>query len=201
MTYRIFRPTTTTRHVYDVAAQHVVKVLWEGSMNMLSLSCQTVSNANVVGLALAEKHLAARFNKPDKNEIVDHYTGFSEYVESGAEPLYQTLCSEITTEFSECSKQVREMESQFLNPQVGRSDLAKLLSDIQTQEKQKLHMVLKKAGKPSERMLTHANCKFKKPMQHECVHLHEITEAEGTEEAEADAEFDNALKEAIRTCV
>lgn len=29
--------------------------------------------ANAVGLALAEKHLAARFNKPD-NEIVDHYT-------------------------------------------------------------------------------------------------------------------------------
>lgn len=33
-------------------------------------------------------------------------SGFSEYVESGAEALYQTLCSEITTEFSECSKQV-----------------------------------------------------------------------------------------------
>ncbi|GKV12908.1 hypothetical protein SLEP1_g23993 [Rubroshorea leprosula] len=29
--------------------------------------------ANAVGLALVEKHLAARFNKPD-NEIVDHYT-------------------------------------------------------------------------------------------------------------------------------
>ncbi|XP_066362651.1 transketolase, chloroplastic-like [Miscanthus floridulus] len=29
--------------------------------------------ANAIGLALAEKHLAARFNKPD-NEIVDHYT-------------------------------------------------------------------------------------------------------------------------------
>ncbi|KAL5571940.1 hypothetical protein UlMin_021537 [Ulmus minor] len=29
--------------------------------------------ANAVGLALAEKHLAARFNQPD-NEIVDHYT-------------------------------------------------------------------------------------------------------------------------------
>ncbi|KAG7549527.1 Required for excision 1-B domain-containing protein [Arabidopsis thaliana x Arabidopsis arenosa] len=130
-------------------------------------------------------------------------SGFSEYVESGAEPLYQTLCSEITTEFSECSKLVREMESQFLNPQVGRADLAQLLSDIQNQEKQKLHLtvtiqVLKKAGRPSERMLTHENCKFKKPMQHECVHLHEITEAAGTEEAEADAEFDNALKEAIR---
>jgi len=33
-------------------------------------------------------------------------SGFSEYVESGAEALYQKLCSEITTEFSECSKQV-----------------------------------------------------------------------------------------------
>ena len=29
--------------------------------------------ANGVGLAVAEKHLAARFNKPDA-EIVDHYT-------------------------------------------------------------------------------------------------------------------------------
>nr|CAD1820564.1 unnamed protein product [Ananas comosus var. bracteatus] len=29
--------------------------------------------ANAVGLALAEKHLAARFNKPN-NEIIDHYT-------------------------------------------------------------------------------------------------------------------------------
>ncbi|XAR63180.1 Transketolase [Bertholletia excelsa] len=29
--------------------------------------------ANAVGLALAERHLAARYNKPD-NEIVDHYT-------------------------------------------------------------------------------------------------------------------------------
>jgi len=29
--------------------------------------------ANAVGLALSEKHLAARFNKPDA-EIVDHYT-------------------------------------------------------------------------------------------------------------------------------
>uniref|UniRef100_A0A1J3HP50 DNA repair REX1-B protein n=3 Tax=Noccaea caerulescens TaxID=107243 RepID=A0A1J3HP50_NOCCA len=129
--------------------------------------------------------------------------GFSEYVESGAEALYQKLCSEITAEFNECSKQVREMESLFLTPEVGRADLAQLLGNIQTQEKQKLHLtvtiqVLKKAGRPSERMLTHENCKFKKPMQHECVHLHEITEAAGTEEAEADAEFDNAFKEAIR---
>lgn len=29
---------------------------------------------NAVGLALAEAHLAARFNKPDVKPIVDHYT-------------------------------------------------------------------------------------------------------------------------------
>lgn len=46
--------------------------------------------------------------------------------------------------------------------------------------------------------MTHNSCKFKEPMQHECVHVHEITEAAGTEEAEADAEYDNALKEAIK---
>ncbi|KAL0701067.1 hypothetical protein Bca4012_057189 [Brassica carinata] len=76
----------------------------------------------------------------------------------------------------------------------NKADLVQLLSDIQTQEKQKLHLavtiqVLLKAGRPSERMLTHENYKFKKPMQHECMHFHEITEDAGTEEAEADAEF------------
>ena len=58
--------------------------------------------------------------------------------------------------------------------------------------------VLKKAGRPSERLVSHENCKFTKPAEHECVHVQEITEASGTEEAEADAEYDNALKEAIR---
>lgn len=30
--------------------------------------------ANAVGIAVAEAHLAARFNKPDAPKIVDHYT-------------------------------------------------------------------------------------------------------------------------------
>ncbi|XP_052487884.1 uncharacterized protein LOC128031908 isoform X2 [Gossypium raimondii] len=120
--------------------------------------------------------------------------GFSEYMKSGGELAYQQLCSEIT---------VLEMESLFLNPDYCRVDLAELLRAIQTQEKQKLHLtatiqVLKKAGRPSERLMNHENCSFKKPMEHECVHLQEITEAAGTEEAEANAEYDNALKEAIR---
>lgn len=58
--------------------------------------------------------------------------------------------------------------------------------------------VLKKAGRPSERLVSHENCKFENRMQHTCVHVNEITEAAGTEEAEADAEYDNALKEAIK---
>ncbi|XP_058226062.1 uncharacterized protein LOC131334815 [Rhododendron vialii] len=129
--------------------------------------------------------------------------GFTDYLGSGGESAYQQLCSEITGEFNECSKQVLELESLFLRPDCFRDDLARLLKAVQAQEKQKLHLtatiqVLKKAGRPSERLVSHANCRFKKPMQHECVHVHEITEAAGTEEAEADAEYDNALKEAIR---
>ncbi|KAF5470199.1 hypothetical protein F2P56_010725, partial [Juglans regia] len=129
--------------------------------------------------------------------------GFAEYMDSGAELAYQQLCSEITVEFNDCSKQVLEIESLFLNPDSCRVDLAQLLRDVQAQEKQKLHLtatiqVLKKAGRPSDRPVSHDNCKYKKPMEHECVHVHEITEASGTEEAEADAEYDNALKEAIR---
>ena len=57
--------------------------------------------------------------------------------------------------------------------------------------------MLKKAGHPSERLVSH-DCRYKTAMEHECVHVHEITEAVGTEEAEANAEYDNALKEAIR---
>uniref|UniRef100_A0A2N9FHX6 Uncharacterized protein n=1 Tax=Fagus sylvatica TaxID=28930 RepID=A0A2N9FHX6_FAGSY len=130
-------------------------------------------------------------------------SGFTEYMVSGGELPYQQLCSEITQEFNDCSKQVLEMESLFMNPDYGRTDLAQLLRAVQEQEKQKLHLtatiqVLKKAGHPSERLVSHENCRYKTAMEHECVHVHEITEAVGTEEAEANAEYDNALKEAIR---
>ncbi|XP_062091631.1 uncharacterized protein LOC133797665 [Humulus lupulus] len=129
--------------------------------------------------------------------------GFSEYMISGNELVYQQLCSDITLEFNNCSKQVIEMESLFQNSEYDRVDLAKLLRSVQEQEKQKLNLtvtlqVLKKAGRPSERLVSHADCKFEKPMEHECVHVHEITEEAGTEEAEADAMYDKELKEAIR---
>ncbi|KAK4593584.1 hypothetical protein RGQ29_017627 [Quercus rubra] len=130
-------------------------------------------------------------------------SGFAEYMVSGGELAYQQLCSEITQEFNDCSKQVLEMESLFMNPDYCRIDLAQLLRAVQTQEKQKLQLtatiqLLKKAGRPSERLVSHENCRYKTAMEHECVHVHEITEDAGTEEAEANAEYDNALKEAIR---
>ncbi|KAJ4821788.1 hypothetical protein Tsubulata_019849 [Turnera subulata] len=98
---------------------------------------------------------------------------------------------------------VLEMESLFLTSDYSRVVLAHLLRAVQVQEKEKLHLtatiqVLKKSDRPSERLVNHQNCRFPKPLQHECAHLHEITEDAGTEEAEADAEYDNALKEAIR---
>ncbi|CAN4125156.1 unnamed protein product [Withania somnifera] len=129
--------------------------------------------------------------------------GFEDYMASGAESTYQQLCSDITVEFNDCSKQVLEMESQFRTAHCFREDLALLLRSVQNQEKRKLQLtatiqVLKRAGRPSERLVSHENCRFSKPTGHECMHIQKITEASGTEEAEADAEFDNALKEAIR---
>ncbi|KAI3448738.1 hypothetical protein Pfo_005403 [Paulownia fortunei] len=129
--------------------------------------------------------------------------GFEDYVVSGGELAYQQLCSEITVEFNDCSKQVLEMESLFVSPDCCREDLARLLRSIQAQEKEKLHLtatiqVLKKAGRPSERLVSHENCRFRQSTGHECVHIQQITEASGTEEAEADAQYDNALKEAIK---
>lgn len=129
--------------------------------------------------------------------------GFTDYMVGGGDLAYQQLCREITLEFNDCSKQVLEIESIFLKPDFNRSDLADLLRSVQTHEKEKLHLtvtiqVLKKAGRPSERLVSHENCKFNKPAEHECAHVHEITVDAGTEEAEADAEYDAALKEAIR---
>ncbi|KAJ6808848.1 uncharacterized protein M6B38_279420 [Iris pallida] len=129
--------------------------------------------------------------------------GFTRYMANGGELAYQQLCGEITGEFNDCSKQVLEMESLLLDPDISRSDLAEILKSVQAQEKEKLHLtariqILKKAGRPSERLVNHESCRFSKPAEHECVHVHEITEEAGTEDAEADAEYDNALKEAIR---
>lgn len=58
--------------------------------------------------------------------------------------------------------------------------------------------VLKKAGRPSERLVSHENCRFRPSTGHECVHIQNITEASGTEEAEADAQYDKDLKESIK---
>ncbi|KAF5729369.1 hypothetical protein HS088_TW21G01534 [Tripterygium wilfordii] len=152
-------------------------------------------------LSLLRKFLAVQQRRAEAYAKLKK--GFSEYMGTGGELAYQQLCSEVTVEFNECSKQVREMESLFQNPEYHRDDLAQLLRAVQTQEKQKLHLtatiqLLKKAGRPSERLVSHENCRFNKPTEHECVHVHEITEAAGTEDAEADAEYDNALKEAIK---
>ncbi|XP_020250450.1 uncharacterized protein LOC109827839 isoform X2 [Asparagus officinalis] len=128
----------------------------------------------------------------------------SQYMAGGGEIAYQHLCGEITGEFNECSKQVIEMESFLLRPDLCRGDLAELLKAVQAQEKQKLQLtvriqILKKAGRPSERPVSHDSCHFSKPEEHvhECMHVHELTEVAGTEDAEADAEYDSALKEAI----
>ncbi|WVZ71686.1 hypothetical protein U9M48_020241 [Paspalum notatum var. saurae] len=129
--------------------------------------------------------------------------GFSEYMANGCELAYQQLCGSITAEFNACSKQVLEMISLLSMPEFCRSDLADLLKGVQAHEKEKLHLtaqiqVLKKAGRPSERLVNHEDCRSRSMAQHVCVHVKEITEAAGTEDAEADAEYDAALKEAVQ---
>ncbi|KAL3516323.1 hypothetical protein ACH5RR_023225 [Cinchona calisaya] len=160
----------------------------------------TVVNASKV-VALLRKFLAVQQRRAQAYARLKR--GFEEYMVSGSESAYQQLCSEITVEFNDCSKQVLELESLFLSPDFFREDLARILGSVQTEEKQKLQLtatlqVLKKAGRPSERLVSHENCRFNRVIGHECVHINKITEASGTEEAEADAEYDNALKEAIK---
>ncbi|XP_015876287.1 uncharacterized protein LOC107412953 [Ziziphus jujuba] len=175
------------------------KVRIEESTDMEEETGRCESSSSVVHLL--RKFLAIQQRRAEAYSKLK--SGFSDYMVSGGELAYQQLCGEITVEFNDCSKQVLEMEALFKKPDYSRLDLAQLLRAVQDQEKQKLNLtatiqVLKKAGRPSERLVSHENCRFKKPMEHECVHVHEITEAAGTEEAEADAEYDNALNEAIR---
>ncbi|KAI3926864.1 hypothetical protein MKX01_032779 [Papaver californicum] len=130
-------------------------------------------------------------------------SGFNDYMGGGTEAGYQQVCREITEEFNECSKQVLKLEALFLNAGCCRDDLASLLRSVQAHEKQKLQLtvtiqLLKKSGRPSERLVSHENCRFGTPAVHECMHVHDLTVADGTEDAEADAEYDGALKEAIR---
>ncbi|KAL8114866.1 hypothetical protein AgCh_021635 [Apium graveolens] len=68
-------------------------------------------------------------------------SGFADYMVSGSDAAYQQLCSEVTVEFNDCSKQVLEMESLFMSPAYGREDLAHLLRSVQIKEKQKLNLV------------------------------------------------------------
>ncbi|XP_010247157.1 PREDICTED: uncharacterized protein LOC104590267 [Nelumbo nucifera] len=174
------------------------KIAMEETMEVDGVESQSKSTKVV--------HLLRRFLGVQQRRA-EAYTklrrGFAEYMVGGRDSAYQQLCNEITVEFNDCSKHVLEMESLLLNPEYCRNDLAHLLRLVQEQEKQKLHLtakiqVLKKIGRPSERIVSHEHCRFRNLVEHECVHVHEITEATGTEEAEADADYDNALKEAIR---
>ncbi|XP_071932156.1 uncharacterized protein [Coffea arabica] len=146
----------------------------------------------------------SKANGASRNQICTvRFSGFEDYMVSGSESAYQQLCSEITVEFNDCSREVLDLESLFRSADFFREDLACLLKSVQTQEKQKLQLtatiqVLKKVGRPSERLVSHENCRFNRAIGHQCVHINKITEASGTEEAEADAEYDNALKEAIK---
>uniref|UniRef100_A0ACD5VHW5 Uncharacterized protein n=1 Tax=Avena sativa TaxID=4498 RepID=A0ACD5VHW5_AVESA len=129
--------------------------------------------------------------------------GFSEYMATGGECTYQQLCGNVTAEFNDCSTQILEMVSLLSKPHFCRGDLANLLKDVQAHERDKLQLtariqVLKKAGRPSERLVNHDHCRSSSMAQHVCANLKEITEASGTEDAEADAEYDAALKEAIQ---
>lgn len=125
-------------------------------------------------------------------------SGFSEYMANGGECAYQQLCGNVTAEFNDCSTQILEMVFLLSKPIFCRGDLANLLKDVQACERDKLQLtariqVLKKAGRPSERLVNHEHCRSSSTSQHVCANLTEITE-----DAEADAEYDAALKEAIQ---
>ncbi len=57
---------------------------------------------------------------------------------------YQTLCGDITQEFAAISRRINEIEQTLLS--ISRQDIAKLIRDIQNNEKEKLQLVRKSSG-------------------------------------------------------
>ncbi|KAF3957314.1 hypothetical protein CMV_017655 [Castanea mollissima] len=107
-------------------------------------ACSSSSSSSTTTSASKTVHLLRSFLAIQERRAQAYSklkSGFAEYMVSGGELAYQQLCSEITQEFNDCSKQVLEMESLFMNPDYCRIDLAQLLRAIQTQEKQKLQLV------------------------------------------------------------
>nr|GLL34234.1 hypothetical protein POPTR_018G146001 [Ipomoea trifida] len=78
--------------------------------------------------------------KTKEGDGVNDKRGSEDYMVSGVEWNYKKLCSVITVEFHDCSKQVLEMESQIPSPDCFREDFVVLLRSVQTQEKQKLNL-------------------------------------------------------------
>jgi len=123
-------------------------------------------------------------------------SGFTDYLKTGSEHSFQQLCGRITKDFNDCSRKVLDIQAEL--KELGRNDLAGVLQEVQTQEKQNLRMtatlqVLRKAGRPSERAHAHA----KKSGRQQCSHSHE-EENNALELAELEAEYDAAYKEATR---
>ncbi|CAM6082814.1 unnamed protein product [Calypogeia fissa] len=124
-----------------------------------------------------------------------------------SEAPYREVCSQVTTSFSECSKQVLEIEAALRAPSNDRPDLAAVLQAVQAQEKQKLHMtatlqVLRRAGRPSERAHAFEQGHHSSNGSHThsplCSHglEDEAEEDSGLEMAQLEAEYDAAIKEA-----
>jgi hypothetical protein len=68
-------------------------------------------------------------------------SGFSDYLKTGSEQAFKELCSRVTVDFNDCSRQVLQIEAALREPDVGREDLAHILQAVQVQEKQNLRMV------------------------------------------------------------
>ncbi|CAM6105117.1 unnamed protein product [Calypogeia fissa] len=135
------------------------------------------------------------------------HQGFADLLKTNAESPYREVCSQVTTSFSESSKQVLEIEAALRAPCNDRPDLAAVLQAVQAQEKQKLHMtatlqVLKRAGRPSERAHAleqgHHSSNGSHTQSPLCSHgpEGEAEEDSGLEMAQLEAEFDAAIKEA-----
>ncbi|CAM6097865.1 unnamed protein product [Calypogeia fissa] len=132
------------------------------------------------------------------------HQGFADLLKTNAAAPYQEVCIQVTTSFSECSKQVLEIEAALRAPSNDRPDLAAVLQAVQAQEKQKLHMtatlqVLRRAGRPSERAHAleqgHQSSNGSHTHGPLCSHGPE-GEDSGLEMAQLEAEYDAAIKEA-----
>eukprot|EP00271_Cylindrocystis_brebissonii_P008361 TRINITY_DN22550_c0_g1_i1.p1 TRINITY_DN22550_c0_g1~~TRINITY_DN22550_c0_g1_i1.p1 ORF type:complete len:228 (+),score=27.72 TRINITY_DN22550_c0_g1_i1:59-742(+) len=141
----------------------------------------------------------------------DFERGFKRYLLSASEVYYRQVCDKLTTDFSNCSRQVLAIEAALRSAGPVAEEAAELVHRVQSQERTKLELtatlqVLRKVGPPADHLELHGadlqgeihSCHSTTGGSHSDSGEHGEEGALGVAAAEAKAEFSDARRDATQ---